>query len=619
MAYYGCRGTLGCLARRRRAKRATLVLLCLAVFTMPSCTGAGDRKSAPKDAIAPSQGISASPSTELASPSKPDYAGIWTIFGSASAAGRPWYKGQHIHVPWREIEPEDGRFDWSNLDREIDEAAGQGLFVMVQPLTGDQAPTWLYQRGVPRYDTEFKGRPRSFPFYPDPRYKRYFKRMESAVAEHLARYPAPARSRIIGVQGAVGTSGDPTPYKSDGAKPRGGANEAGEGTSFHISPQQWDAFQREMFSYIDGLYRSTSPPIHPLFNVNDSKAMADWAVANLPGIWVKTGRIGDRYQNNGETAPDHPTSFLAPYISQFQNGRAVRARSEMDSTDQGWFRAAPTWNMYWTQLWGLHNRQDIHNQLPEDVERPEYAPAFDFYSKYAGYKDPENSVGVWIALRDGLDAADTRRFPEARYGPAKRSNGARFMAIADAETGSGARQDDPSAAARTSESALNDVGWQIHRGNYEMWLTQRDPDRTSKGLWRQGPQWQMHGRFARRFDHANGKDAMSFDIDDRFFGGRPLAGKYAVTVRIVYLDAGRGSWALTYDSTSDPAKRAYTVTKTGTGQWKEKVVTLRDASLGDRLPHGSDLALVNTDDEDDTFHMIELTRNTGSRTRHAGD
>src|SRR5262249_9422991 len=152
------------------------------------------------------------------------------------------------------------------------------------------------------------------------------------------------------------------------------------------------------------------------------------------------------------------------------------------------------------------------------LDDPRFHPAFDFYTRYAGYKDPRDATGVWVALRDGLDAADTTRFPEgAGFGAALRDNTARYAAIAAAFAPFGARQDDPAAAGKTSWDALNDVGWQIHSGNYQMGLTQWDPAGTSVGLWRQGPIEQMYGRFARRFDHASGRDAMYFDIDDQFF------------------------------------------------------------------------------------------------------
>jgi hypothetical protein len=160
-----------------------------------------------------------------------------------------------------------------------------------------------------------------------------------------------------------------------------------------------------------------------------------------------------------------------------------------------------------------------------------------------------------------------------------------------------------------------------------MWLTQIDPNGTSQGLWRQGPKTQMYGRFARRFDHASGKDAMYFDIDNRFFGGQPLNAGYPVTFRVVYLDQGTGSFALKYDAVNDPEKTAFTVTKTNSGQWKEKIVTVSDGHLFNRISVPSsvapaataDLMLVNTDAENDTFHMIEVTRDSGFRTGFLGE
>ena len=146
-----------------------------------------------------------------------------------------------------------------------------------------------------------------------------------------------------------------------------------------------------------------------LINTGYDPALNEWAINTLPGIWLKTNRIGDRYQNDGEMLKDNPGAFLPPFLREFYNGSAIRARSEMDLTDQGWFTEAPLWNMYWTQLWGLHNGQDMHNQLDTDLANPQYDPAFEFYSKYAGYKDPRDSTGVWIALHDGLDASDFRR------------------------------------------------------------------------------------------------------------------------------------------------------------------------------------------------------------------
>jgi hypothetical protein len=87
-----------------------------------------------------------------------------------------------------------------------------------------------------------------------------------------------------------------------------------------------------------------------------------------------------------------------------------------------------------------------------------------------------------------------------------------------------------------------------------------------------------------------------------------LRGAYPVTVRVVYYDRGRGQWALRHDALDNPERTACVVTKTDSGTWQEKVVTLTDANFGNRCPRRADLVLVNADAEDDIFHLVEVTR-----------
>ena len=106
------------------------------------------------------------------------------------------------------------------------------------------------------------------------------------------------------------------------------------------------------------------------------------------------------------------------------------------------------------------------------------------------------------ALRQGLDAADIRRFPEAKFGKAIRSNLQRYSKIAESYSHRGAMQGDPQKAVggvmlnRQSED-YNDVGWDILPGNYSRFLSQIRPDETSIGWWHKGPKKSVYGRFAR--------------------------------------------------------------------------------------------------------------------------
>ena len=66
---------------------------------------------------------------------------------------------------------------------------------------------------------------------------------------------------------------------------------------------------------------------------------------------------------------------------------------------------------------------------------------------------------------------------------------------------------------------------------------------------------------------------------------------------------------------------ALVVTNTGSGTWKTVKVTIADATFENGGPHGADIALVNTDLQDDIFHLIEVEVNSpqrGNQVRQSG-
>ncbi len=366
-----------------------------------------------------------------------------------------------------------------------------------------------------------------------------------------------------------------------------------------ISETEWINYQKEMFHYFSEQYKNSNPKIFVLFNPSGDLALQRWMLDSLPRFWIKLGPIADRYQLNREAE-----RWDTRWIEDF---KPLPSRGEMDLTDMGWFAEDSVGNMYWSQLWALHNGLDMHNQLVKDVQESRFHFAFEFFTNYAGYTSPEQSHGAWIALRDGLDAADTIRFPENIYGELRDGeNKQRYVNIAKAFSAYGAIQSDTTAGKKTSWDALNDVGYKIHPGNYEMWIHQIEPQ-TSQGYWRQGPKEQVFGRFARGFGQIN---KMYFDIDDRFFLNNPLAGAYPIKIRVVYLDIGNGKWAIDYDALS--GQKNIEVQKQNSGSWQQFITEITDAHFGNRLEKGADLILRNVDSEQDIFHMIEVTRESGS-------
>ena len=154
------------------------------------------------------------------------------------------------------------------------------------------------------------------------------------------------------------------------------------------------------------------------------------------------------------------------------------------------------------------------------------------------------------------------------------------------------------------------MGWDIWPDNYSRLLDQIEPDETSIPLWRVGgpitATSPIYARFARGFEHASGKDALYFKLRDGFSqDARPKV----MSITVVWYDGQAGStWKLDYDAGGKTMKTALTVTGKGDKHWHHEAVTLRDAVFRQGGIKGADLALVNTDDKDDIFSLIEVHR-----------
>jgi hypothetical protein len=82
-----------------------------------------------------------------------------------------------------------------------------------------------------------------------------------------------------------------------------------------------------------------------------------------------------------------------------------------------------------------------------------------------------------------------------------------------------------------------------------------------------------------------------------------------MTMTVVWYDRTAGStWKLDYDAGKEGMKTALNVTGKGDKHWHHERVTLEDAVLHQGGTKGADFALVNTDDKDDIFSLIEVHR-----------
>jgi hypothetical protein len=342
-----------------------------------------------------------------------------------------------------------------------------------------------------------------------------------------------------------------------------------------------------------------------------------WVTANAKGgVGVKIAGSGRGHHLSGERTK---IETWEPLLIAAQ-GTPLFARSEMDQTWQKamYFVNRPL-NFYWGALTGLQNGQsiwDVSAGAMEACKEQGFDYSFYFFDRYAGQIDPKTATDVFCALHKGLDAADTKAYPEAEFGPAQRKNVDRMLKICAAYAKYGAAVDDQNGLLlgqvrqRDTQTGLNDVGWDIWPSNYGRFLYQIDADATSVPLWRVGgpitTMSSIYSRFARGFEHASGKDAMYFKLHEGFSQGNEPK---VMTMTVVWYDGTAGStWKLDYDGGKGGMKTALNVTGKGDKQWHHETVTVEDAVLRQGGTKGADFALVNTDDKDDIFSLIEVHR-----------
>ena len=550
---------------------------------------------------------------------RPPWAGFFTkkFDGATDIARFPYIKGYADRVSWRHLEPTPGVYDWSKMDAPIRDAAKGKYYYYFVLWTGPDSPEWIYENGVPRVATSGHRTKTLFPYYLDQNYINYFHRLIGKLADHIASLPEAERNAIAFIQPAFGSTGDKQLYKGTPIDPK-----------YEISAQQYLGF---CIAATKRFYEAFNKPelrhIKFLFNVGEesdpdadattkgegkgARLYANWLRKNYPiELRKQQFTIAVGYQVNDEITQDaeqRPTFFgLNGKDPEFVRGEFSRFAGG------GIFQENPIWNFYWTAISTVDRGLDLWEVNFDTVGTGKYNEGFAFSSRYSYYKRPQTSPYAFIALRDVLDSADTVRFPEDAYGKATQSNAERVKMIESEFKKYGAKVGDLDAATSLKgpnylldAKAMNDVGFGLIARNYGRFITQIDANQTSVGLWRVGPVDQPYSRYARAFENSSGRNRLYFDLDDNFL---PQKAKGTVSLKIIYLDQGAGKFSIRYDSSSRADKTAAMVTKTNSGKWVEKSITIADGAFANKGPRNSDFSLVNEDDEDDVFHMVEITK-----------
>lgn len=548
--------------------------------------------------------------------------GVWDRGEAQDPREFPFLRGTSCDAPWDVIEPKPGVYDWRVMDEVIEQAYRNKVSLYFSFEAGPRTPGWIYEKGVPKVVTDNERHADKFPHYPyylSPVYKTYYHRFLTAVAQHIRGYAKDRQERIAFIQVKTGCTGDETPYKGRALKPE---------YELVKNSAAWRAFRLDTFALYAKLFdQGAEPKISLLFgsingdgeNEGEGKSPEEWK-------WVTTHMTGSFGSKIGALSRGHHLSGERTVVNLWQRylvdpkGPRAFARSEMDQTwTRPWYQLNVPLNFYWGAVNALNAGQsiwDISRVALQVSKQQGFDYSFFFFNKYAGQIYPATATDAFCALHKGLDAADTKAYPESIFGPAQPGNIDRMEKIVAAYAKYGAAIDDRKALTygqvqqRGDQAGFNDVGWDIWPENYSRLLEQIDADETSIPRWRVGgPITQtspIYARFARGFEHATGKDALYFKLREGFSAD---ATPKVMSLTVVWYDAHVGStWKLAYDAGTAAMKTALEVTGKGDQQWHHEVVTVRDAVLRHGGTKGADLALVNTDATDDIFSLIEVHR-----------
>jgi hypothetical protein len=556
--------------------------------------------------------------TEKTLSSRPPWAGFFANSKDEmiDTARFPFVKGQADRIKWADLEPKLGVYDWSSLDSHIRNAVEGNYYYYFVLWTGPHAPEWIYEEGVPKVAVSGGKGKEYFPYYLDPNYIKYFHRFIGKLADHIASLPEADRKAFAFIQPAFGSTGDRQLYKGTPKDPK-----------YNISAEEYLEFCRGATKrFYEAFDKPELKHIKFLFNVADQsergevkgrgarageQLFANWLRQNYPiELRKQQFTIAVGYQANGEIEQDNE---LRPTFYGLNGKQPEFVRGEFSKFGEGGiFRENPIWNYYWTAISTVDRGLDLWEVDYRTVQTGKYDEGFAFANRYSYYKRPQTSPHAFIALRDVLDSVDTIRFPEEQYGKAVQGNADRMKKIESEFSKYGAKVGDLDAATSLTGAsylleakAMNDVGFGLIARNFSRFITQIDANQTSVGLWRVGPADQPYGRYARAFENSSGRKRMYFDLDDEFL---PAGAKNPITLKLIYLDQGTGKFSVRYDASADPDKTAINITKTNSGRWVEKSITIADAAFANKGPRNSDFSLVNEDDEDDVFHLIEITK-----------
>ncbi|HEY53092.1 MAG TPA: hypothetical protein G4N94_06510, partial [Caldilineae bacterium] len=485
-------------------------------------------------------GQSASQSESVTANPKGPYPGIYVFFDKdpLDPAEYPYHEGGHMPFYWDDIEIEDDIFDWSIVDNWLErqthlgKPAGVGFSLYSgRCCGGTRIPRWLvweHEETVVRCDALQWPIPR----YWSPLLMAEYREFIQAFAARYDNDP-----RIAWIELATGIFGEAKPSSR---------SEWSCMLNAGLTEEVWIDYSKAVMDYFAEAFRET-PVLYqfaPVYNpetssIRQRRELTDYA-ANL-GIGLKHNGLTP--DSNGAIVdnPDksyYKAGFWDPFFTWWQDvPMAWESYDTQKCVDYKTGERSAGITM-WCVYAGLNAHADYFVFSKGLVTDPDRAPYLEFANHYLGVELDETD-SVWVAMREH----------------------------------------------ETLPPEFETSDWFPYWGNFGLWLTQNDAVPGGRSV----PDWEVteakEGRYTRRTDLSTGNPSLYFDVEDAWLyenAGSP------VTIEVIYLDQGSGSWALYYDAGDDADKLAGTIQKQNSGQWLTRTFDLNDAYFGNRLPGGGE-------------------------------
>ena len=586
-------------------------------------------------------------------------AGVWVDYrgnNTEKDLNKDYIKGVMVYDKWYKIYRGRHNFNWNTLGRELDliiNKAGKKAFISIDAgyCPGLDWPEFLKERIAHHREKHRKG---CYPLqFWDPEYIKLYKEYIQALANYLAAFDAndrfPNETNILFVRAQVmAVTMENLPQRNEVKQGKWKWQNFVPAPNGHIykedlTIEKVSQYHREIaLAYQTSLQQAYQkynlPPPVPVAKAGDL-----WSIHPERDFFIENQIWFDAH-----SAQPSPFGWYYEMILKVKQEQSNRATTEPDHYPRDYLSQYT----YWTMLANLHSGIEfigIYGRSPNSADIQPKGPLswppnqeiLKFTSRYAGYeREPTRSPGAWIALRGYYpqyrwskihhDALwSNYQFLMRQYRP---QDSVALFGVANRY-----RSSDRQLVPFVERSERNPWSKDLescyrHYPPEECQFIIQHPDKLVE---------EENGKFyftfsptdlgevltcdtdifcsdpnratlrepmiyARRTDKENNHHYLRFDLNDQF--AQSLRGR--ARIRIVYLDQGYGQWQLLYDAQNNPEKIALTVKKENTNFWKEAWVTLNDIRFQNRQTGGTDLALYNSQDDDDIFHLIEVQRLT---------